>query len=103
MAYPERWDPPRNDVRAEVFTDTGKWKYSVKLDYTKTAKLAKLAKLANDSGYIEPVIAAASALFVATKAGTSEVTFEYLPRGWHMFVPDPPNGWPIMVTGGKES
>jgi hypothetical protein len=97
MAYPERWDPPRNDVRGEVFTDTGKWKYSVKLDYTKTAQLA------SDSGYVDPVIAAASALFVATEAGTSEVTFEYLPRGWHLFVPDPPNGWPIMVTGGRES
>lgn len=79
-------------VRAEVFKPSGKWMYAVLLDYSDTARLVH-----QPSGYIDPVDAAAHALEWATIRGTSEVTFPRLPAGWFMFVPDPPNGWPIMV------
>jgi hypothetical protein len=82
-------------VRAETFTQSGKWKYTVRLDYSRTPAIVKLP-----SGWIDPNEAAILALETATRAGTSEVTFERLHEGWTMFVPDPPNGWPIMVRGG---
>jgi hypothetical protein len=102
----ERYDPndpvhrlreftEATSVRAEVFKPGGKWMYSVKLDYSRTAEIEHLP-----SHYINPVEAAVLALKTATQRGTSEVIFDHLYADWHMFVPDPPNGWPIMVTGG---
>jgi hypothetical protein len=87
--------PEARRVRAETFKVSGKWAYTVYLDYSRTATIQRLP-----SGYINPGDAAVLALETATRAGTSEVVFEKLPDGWFMFVPDPPNGWPIMVTGG---
>lgn len=82
-------------VRAEMFTDTGKWKYSVKLDYAQTAAIVKMP-----SGYIDPGEAAALALAFATRQGTSGVNIEVLPERWSLVVFDPPNGWPVLVHGG---
>lgn len=82
-------------VRAEVFKASGKWAYTVLLDYSRTAMIANLP-----SGFIDPAEAAELALAAATANGTSGVVFSTLPEGWFMFVPDPPNGWPIMVAGG---
>lgn len=93
MSYPERWDPPRNDVRAEIFTRNGKWKYSVKLDYTDTETVT-----GTKIGFCDPHVAALHALRIATQRGTSEVVFEELPDSYVMAVFDPPNGWPILVT-----
>lgn len=76
-------------VPAEVFTDTGKWKYSVRLDYRNAP-----------AGYLAPSKNAARALRKATEGHTSDVTFRELPDGWFMFVPDPPEGYPAMVIGG---
>jgi hypothetical protein len=78
-------------VLAETFKASGKWAYTVSLDYSETAH--------RPSGYVDPEVAAVRALRTATTRGTSEVTFAELPEGWFMFVPDPPNGWPIMVKG----
>jgi hypothetical protein len=82
-------------VRAEVFKESGKWAYTVRLDYSRTPAIIKLP-----SGWIDPEEAAVLALETATIEGTSEVRFARLPERWTMFVPEPPNGWPIMVRGG---
>jgi hypothetical protein len=76
-------------VPAEVFKPSGKWMYSVKLDYRRPV-----------AGYIEPGMNARQALHRATSNGTSEVTFNVLPERWFMFVPDPPEGFPVMAIGG---
>jgi transposase-like protein len=78
-------------VRGELFKPSGKWAYSVKLDYSDTAAIAAA------SGYVDPAVAAAHALRTATARGTSEVTVVELGAYWTLVVPDPPNGWPIMV------
>lgn len=102
----ERYDPnnPAHRLReyteatsilAEVFKPSGKWMYSVKLDYSNTEAIEHLP-----SHYIEPVEAAILALRTATRKGTSQVSFDHLTEGWHLFVPDPPGGCPVMVTGG---
>jgi hypothetical protein len=83
------------DVLAEVFKPSGKWMYSVRLDYSNTEAIEHLP-----SHYIEPVEAAILALRTATRKGTSQVSFDHLTEGWHLFVPDPPGGCPVMVTGG---
>lgn len=77
-------------VPAEVFTSSGKWKYSVRLDYNNAP-----------AGYIAPHENAARALRQATDNHTSEVTFREVPDGWFMFVPAPPEGYPVMAFGGR--
>lgn len=77
-------------VPAEVFTNSGKWEYSVKLDYRNTP-----------DRYLAPHENAARALAQATDNHTSEVTFGVVPPGWFMFVPEPPEGFPVMVFGGR--
>lgn len=88
--------PAARRVRGEVFKPSGKWGYTVSLDYSQTATIQH-----QPSGYIEPSEAAALALATATRAGTSEVTFERLPEGWRLVTFEPPNGWPVMATGGR--
>lgn len=92
MTYPDRWDPPRDDVRAEVFTRNGKWKYEVSLDYTDTETVT------GQNGYCDPSVAALHALCTATRRGTSGVVFEELPASYALVVFDPPNGWPVLVA-----
>lgn len=77
-------------VPATLFTDTGKYKYAVKLDYS-----AMPAK-----GYIDPCMNARRALHLATMNGTSEVKLSVIPDGWFLVVIDPPEGFPVMVRGG---
>jgi hypothetical protein len=78
-------------VSAEVFSDTGKWKYSVTLDYRNAPP-----------GYLASHTNAVRALRQATENHTSGVTFRELPDGWFMFVPEPPEGYPAMAFGGRE-
>jgi len=79
-------------IRGELFKPSGKWGYSVKLDYSDTAAIAM------PSGYVDPSLAAVHALFTATERGTSGVSSGRL-HDWTLVVPDPPNGWPILVRG----
>lgn len=78
-------------VPAELFNPHGKWKYSVKLDYRN-----------QPDGYINPHDNATRAFEQASANGTSEVTMSTIPAGWTLFVPEPPEGWPLMVRGGAQ-
>lgn len=76
-------------VPGELFSDTGKWKYSVELDYR-----------GGPGGFISASDNALRAFEQACANGTSEVNMRTIPPGWHLFVPAPPEGFPVMVTGG---
>jgi hypothetical protein len=80
---------PRH-VEGTVFTETGKYKYTVCLDYT-----------GGDFETWDLWTEAKNALRRATKAGTSGVTFAEIHPGWHLVVLEPygKTGHPIMVTG----
>lgn len=80
-------------VEANVFNDTGKWKYTVQLDYS-------VGRWDSYDLWFE----AALALKVATLKGTSGVTFSELPKDWIMVVLEPYayNTHPIMVKGGQD-
>ncbi len=84
---------PLGAVPAELFNERGKWKYSVKLDYS------GITLAPSGSTYQDPHHVARSALMAATRAGTSGVSMEEIPAGWTLFVAAPPNGWPIMAKG----
>lgn len=75
-------------VRGEIFNDSGKWKYSVKLAFP-------------DYGdrYVTPHQQLEDALHLSTMRGLSEVTFRRLPISWTLVVFDPPFGYPAMVRG----
>ncbi len=81
-------DPTK--VRADVFTESGKWKYTVCLDYSglnySSWDLWEQAKLA---------------LKQATGKKISGVTFDQVPIGWMMVVLDPygKTEYPIIVKG----
>lgn len=75
-------------VRGEVFTDSGKWKYSVKL-------------LFQDYGdrYVAPHTQLEDALYLATVKNVSEVTFKRLPQDWELVCFEPPFGYPAILRG----
>ena len=77
-------------VRGNLFNNRGKWKYAVYLDYSWW----------NEDDYVVPEEAAKKALRVATELETSGVNIKNLDgTNYHLVVENPPNGWPIMVTG----
>lgn len=105
---PEEPDPGRDwsRVRGELFKPSGKWMYSVWLDYTGERKPPE------SSGYSEPGVGphgwhfdggamARQALANATERGTSGVTMREIPNGWRLFVPDPPQGFPLYAIGSR--
>lgn len=77
-------------VEGNLFTDTGKWKYEVQLDYT-----------GSDYESWDLWTEARVALRRASAAGTSGVTLHEIPSGWHLVVLEPFGKFshPIMVTG----
>lgn len=80
-------------VRGDLFTESGKWKYTVTLDYT-----------GGDWDYWDLWWEARQALRRATEAGTSGVTLKRIPDGWHLVVLEPygRTSHPIIVHGGLE-
>ena len=79
------------NVRAEIFKESGKWMYSINLDYT--------GFVPTDQGgrYVDPAVVTREALVRATDNGTSGVTFTKIPWGWNLVVVEPPYGFPLMV------
>lgn len=78
-----------SEVPANLFTESGKWKYEVRLDYRNPPE-----------GYISCNDNARRALRQATENGTSEVTISVVPEGWSLVVLAPPEGYPVMARGG---
>lgn len=104
---PEEPEPGRDwsRVRAFLFNPNGKFKYQVWLDYT------------GERVTVDPIYApgvgphgwhwdghemAKRALHRATTNGTSEVTISALGAYWHLFVPDPPQGFPHWVQPERD-
>jgi hypothetical protein len=79
-------------VRADLFTESGKWKYTVALDYS----FQSLA----DFEHWDMAAQARRALRHATVLGVSGVSLLEIPEGWSMVVLDPhsKNSFPILVT-----
>lgn len=77
-------------VEAFLFNDTGKWKYTVCLDYSNS-----------DYNDFDLWSAAIFALEDATKKCISGVTLTRIPKDWILFVPNPYNinSHPISVKG----
>lgn len=75
-------------VRGDLFTENGKWKYTVALDYTKT-----------DYHNWDLWEEARNALRDATHNGISGVTLTDIPEGWSLVILEPyaANGYPITV------
>lgn len=92
-----------NNVVGYLFLPSGKWKYEVKLDYTGLTE-GELdehgySRLQHpDGSYLDAHDAAITALAMATAKGTSGVTINEL-GDYILVVPEPPNGFPIMVIG----
>ena len=96
---PEEPDPGRDwsRVEAHLFKPTGKWMYRIWLDYS-TLRSAPHATGCGPSGwYFAGGAMAEQALAIATDNGTSGVTIRELGTYWHLFVPHPPQGFPIWV------
>lgn len=81
-------------VRGDLFTDTGKWKYTVALDYS-----------GPDFDYQDWNLwrQAVRALETATVRGTSGVSLTKIPAGWTLVVLEPYGQYshPITVKGGE--
>lgn len=96
---PEEPDPGRDWSRVEghLFSATGKWKYRVWLDYS------SLRGKPNEPGYgpsgwhFAGAAMAERALEIATLNDRSGVSISKLGTYWHLFVPHPPQGYPIWV------
>jgi hypothetical protein len=82
-------------VPAYLFKQSGKYKYSVFLDYTGILNLDG-TPVGGESRWMSPSAAALKALEQATKNGTSDVSLER-PGSYHLVVPNPPTGFPVMV------
>lgn len=76
-------------VKGNLFTENGKWKYAVALDYS------------GQWDATDPKNAAKNALRQATDRGTSGVTIREIPPGWWLVVLEPNTrfAYPIMVRG----
>jgi hypothetical protein len=77
-----------------LFSESGKWKYDVCLDYTGQTQ----SQYENWDNAREAV----KALARATEKGISGVTFKVVPEGWSLVVPEPHalHSYPLMVRGG---
>jgi len=102
MEFTKDSDPTQ--VVGYLFKFTGKWKYEVMLDYTgmieplpEDEKWMRL-KDPVTGGFIDADEAAILALAQATRKGTSGVTISDI-GNWTLVVPEPPNGFPVMVVG----
>lgn len=94
---------PVGSVSAELFTPSGKWKYSVLLDYTGIYHKPVSVDGVRDKSIpwtLDVGRAAELALAAATDRGTSGVSIRELGDYWTLVVPDPPNGWPVLVRHG---
>ena len=98
---PEEPEPGRDwsRVAAHVFMPTGKWKYQVFLDYTEMRHGWRGSGEGPSGWHFDGEAMAREALQLATERGTSGVTFDELPPDWHMFVQNPPQGYPFWVHG----
>lgn len=78
-------------VRGDLFTETGKWKYTVVLDYR-----------GGDWSHWDLYNEARDALARATDNGISGVGLREVPEGWSLVVLEPyaKNAYPIQVIGG---
>lgn len=77
------------NVPGMLFKPSGKWMYDVTLDYGLQPPLPWVNCNEN----------ARRALHRATLEGTSGVVIADIPEGWHLVVPEPPEGFPVMVHG----
>lgn len=79
-------------VRGDLFKPSGKWMYTVALDY----RGVTMAEYVSRDLWIQ----AAVALARATRNGISGVTFTEIPDGWTLVVLEPyaKNGLPITVS-----
>lgn len=86
MGYTD--DPTK--VRGDLFTDTGKWKYTVVLDYD-----------GGDYHDGDLWVQALAALARASERKISGVTLEEIPEGWTLVVLEPYSKFshPITVKG----
>jgi len=102
MEFTKDSDPTQ--VVGYLFKFTGKWKYEVMLDYTGMIQPSPQGEdLVNlmdpiTGGFINADEAAILALAQATRKGTSGVTISDI-GNWTLVVPEPPNGFPVMVVG----
>lgn len=96
---PEEPDPGRDwsRVRGELFNPGGKWKYSVWLDYSGLRSAPNERGCGPAGWYFAGAAMAEQALAIATDNHTSGVRIRELGTYWHLFVPDPPQGYPIWV------
>jgi hypothetical protein len=82
-------------VYGMLFTESGKWKYDVCLDYT--------GQTLEEYQHWDVNAEAVKALARATDRGISGVTLRTVPEGWSLVVPQPHalNSCPAMVRGGR--
>jgi hypothetical protein len=95
---PEEPDPGRDWSRVEghLFKPGGKWMYQVWLDYTGERHRGVPGE--GPAGWhYDGHEMAKRALARATGNGTSEVSIYDLGTYWHLFVPNPPQGFPHWV------
>ena len=78
-------------IRGEVFTESGKWKYTVWLEFQDY-----------NGRYVPEHKQLEDALYISTMKDISEVTFRRLHLKWFLVVFDPPFGYPAMVMGVGE-
>jgi hypothetical protein len=98
---PEEPEPERDwsKVKAHLFKPGGKWMYQVFLDYTGERHLGVPGE--GPAGWHwDGHEMAKRALARATDNGTSGVSIRELGEYWHLFVPDPPQGFPMWVQPG---
>jgi hypothetical protein len=76
-------------VQGNLFTENGKWKYTVVLDYTGLWDA------------LDPNEAARTALRQATDKGISGVTLREVPQGWWLAVLEPYTkySYPVLAVG----
>ena len=84
---------------ANLFAKSGKWKYSVVLDYTDlVAGPVDETGFAPFKKFMNAGDAAEIALAAATDKGISGVTIREIGDYYILVVTDPPNGFPVLVT-----
>ena len=98
----ENPDPGRDwsRVRGELFKPSGKWMYSVWLDYSGLRRRGVSGE-GPHGWHFDGSAMARLALMYATDGNRSGVTMREIPNGWRLFVPDPPQGYPLYVIGGR--
>jgi hypothetical protein len=101
---PAEPDPGRDwsRVEAHLFNPNGKWKYQVWLDYSDEREElgVDLPGVSPAGWHFDGHEMAKRALYRATTNGTSGVTIHDLGEYWHLFVPNPPQGYPHWVRPG---